>query len=247
MKKTTTAILFLCIFIVFTFEVVVNAQQFNSDNYLTMPHGTCTFVLTAGQRNATFVNSFALVQNWEFFAQANLYWENQDKNLSQHFTTTLYMKYMFYENAEKNGGFAAFLGYGQAPGYYEQSEFQYRHTNIWTAVPITIPLFNNVLSWDIMPGGMVDFDYGNSKEAAWGFTYSTRMAIYKIIPECAIVGEYYGTAGELYSTPEFKAGIRWEPNETVVSALTYGSAIEGLSGPGFEIGVIIFTPPFLKL
>lgn len=228
-------------------SVMGKAQQFNTDNYFTMPHGTCTFVLTAGQRNATFINSFALVQNWEFFAQANLYWENQDNNLSQHFTTTLYMKYMFYENAEKTGGFAAFLGYGKAPGYYEQSEFLYRHTNIWTAVPITIPLFNNVLSWDIMPGGMVDFDYGNSKEAAWGFTYSTRMAIYKIIPECAIVGEYYGAAGELYSTPEYKAGIRWEPNETVVSALTYGSAIEGLSGPGFEIGVVIFSPPFLKL
>jgi len=91
MKKTTTAILFLCIFIVFTFEVPVNAQQFNSDNYLTMPHGTGTFVLTAGQRNAAIINSFALVQDWEFFAQANLYWENQDKNLSQHFTTTLYI------------------------------------------------------------------------------------------------------------------------------------------------------------
>ena len=236
------------IFIMFLLSLSsVKAQQFNTDNYLTMPQGTCTFVLTAGQRNATFINSFALIQNWEFFAQANLYWEDKDQNLPQHFTTNLYFKYMFYENKNKTGGFAAFLGYGQAPGYYNQSQFLDRHTNIWTAVPITIPFFDNMISWDLMPGGMVDFDYGNNKKTAWGFSYSTRLAIYKIIPQSAIVGEYYGTAGELYSEPEYKVGIRWEPNDTVIPAITYGSAIDGLSGPGFEIGVVIFTPRFLKL
>ena len=223
------------------------AQQFNTDNYLAMPHGTSTICLTLGERNATYINSFALIQNWEFFVQANLYWEKKELNLPQHFTITVYFKYMFYENSEKTGGVAAFLGYGQSPGYYIQSQFLDRHTNLWTAVPITIPFFDNTLSWDIMPGGTVDFDYGNNKKTAWGFTYSTRLAIYKIIPQSAIVGEYYGTAGELYSEPEYKFGIRWEPNDTIVPAISYSSAVNGTPGAGFEIGVVIFSPPFLKL
>ena len=223
------------------------AQQFNTDNYLAMPHGTATFVLTTGERNATFINSFALIQNWEFFAQANLYWENRELELSQHFTTTVYFKYMFYENSDKTGGFAAFLGYGESPGYHDQTQFLDRHTNLWTAVPITIPFFENTFSWDIMPGGMVDFDYGNNKKTAWGFTYTTRLAIYKVIPQSAIVGEYYGTAGELYSEPEYKIGIRWEPNNTVVPAISYGSAINGMRAAGFEIGIVIYSPQFLKL
>lgn len=240
-------IIFAPLTLFFLLSVSAHAQQFNTDNYLTMPHGTMTFCLTAGERNATFINSFALVQNWEFFAQANLYWEKKEQLLPQHFTTTVYVKYMFYENDAKTGGFAAFLGYGKSPGYFNQSQFLDRHTNFWTAVPITIPFFDNTLSWDIMPGGIVDFDYGNNKKTAWGFTYSTRIAVYKIIPQSAIVGEYYGTAGELYSEPEYKIGIRWEPNNTVVPAISYSSAVNGTPGAGFEIGVVIFSPQFLKL
>lgn len=222
------------------------AQQFNSDNYLTMPHGTGTFVLTAGQRNATIVNSFALIPNWEFFVQAWLFWEDKEINLPQHFTTSAYMKYMFYENRAKTGGGAVFLGFGKAPGYYDQQMFVDRHTSIWTAAPLTIPFFDNMLSWDIMPGATVDFDYGQNKKTAWGFTYSTRLAVYKIIPQSAIVGEIFGTSDELYSKPEYKIGIRWEPNNTVIPALTYGAAFDGSKSSGFEIGVVIFTPQFLK-
>ena len=35
-----------------------SAQQFNTDNYLSMPYGTATFVITHGARNSTVVNSF---------------------------------------------------------------------------------------------------------------------------------------------------------------------------------------------
>jgi len=247
MKKTTNAILFLCILIVLTFEISVNAQQFNTDNYLTMPHGTGTFVLTAGQRNAAIINSFALIPRWEFFAQATLYWSNESQDIPQHFTTNVYAKYMPYENKEKTAGVGVFLGYGVSPFYYDKTALLARHTNLWTAVAGTIPFFNNMIFWDIMPGGMVDFDYGNNKKTAWGFTYSTRIAIYKIIPQSAIVGEIYGTAGELYSEAEYKVGIRWEPNNTVIPAITYGAGVDGSSGPGFEIGVVIYTPQFLKL
>ena len=56
-----------------------------------------------------------------------------------------------------------------------------------------------------MPGGMVDFDYGNNKKTAWGFTYTTRLAIYKVIPQSAIVGEYYGTAGEFIESRNIRS------------------------------------------
>ena len=44
----------IVVFIVLLLSVsAVYAQQFNTDNYLTMPHGTGTFVLTTGERNTT--------------------------------------------------------------------------------------------------------------------------------------------------------------------------------------------------
>jgi len=247
MKKKSIELLVLPVLIVLTVIVPGNAQQFNSDNYLTMPHGTCTFVLTGGQRNAGFVNSFALLPRWEFFVQGTLFWSQESQHIPQHFTTNIYAKYMPYENEEKTAGVGVFLGSGRSPSYYSETELLARHTNIWTAVAVTIPFIGNMFSWDIMPGGMVDFDYGNNKKTAWGFTYSSRMAIYKIIPESAIVGEIYGTAGEQYSKPEYKIGIRWEPNDTVIPAITYGSAMDGTRAAGFEIGVMIFSPQFLKL
>jgi hypothetical protein len=50
----------------------------------------------------------------------------------------------------------------------------------------------------------------NTDEEAWGFTWSARLAVYKIVPRCAIVGEAFGTAGEAYSYPQYNFGLRWE-------------------------------------
>jgi hypothetical protein len=97
-----------------------------------------------------------------------------------------------------------------------------------------------------MPGALVDLDYGNNKETAWGFTYSTRVAVYKVIPQTAIVAEFYGTEGKAYSKPEYKVGLRWEPNSYIIPAITYGGCFDGSPGAGFEIGVVIFSPQFLK-
>jgi hypothetical protein len=65
-----------------------------------------------------------------------------------------------------------------------------------------------MLSWDLMPGALENFEDGIDQKTSWGFTWSTRLAIYKIIPKTAIVGEVYGTEGEAYSTPEYKVGLR---------------------------------------
>ena len=233
-------VLFLCS------STIIYAQQFNTDNYLTMPHGTGTFVLTTGERNSGMVSSFALIENFEFFAQVFLFRDGRVDDYPQHFTTTVYAKYMFWVNEAKTGGAAVFLGFGRSPGSYTQDGYLPLHKNYWTALPVTIPLFNNTISWDIMPGALVDLDYGNNKETAWGFTYSTRVAIYKVIPQTAIVGEFYGTEGKAYSKPEYKVGLRWEPNSYIVPAISYGGSFDGSLGAGLEIGVIIFSPQFLK-
>lgn len=204
-------------------------------------------ILTAGQRNGTLITSFALFPNREFFAQATLFWGNQDQQLAQHFSTNLYAKYMFYQNDAASGGGGVFLGMGKSPSYFSQNRYVDMHKNYWTAVAVTIPFLESMISWDIMPGRLVDFEGGDNNSTAWGFTYSTRLAVYRIIPQSALVGEIYGTVGEAYSKPEFKVGIRWEPNTTVVPAITYGAALDGTNAAGLEIGVMIFSPQFLKL
>jgi hypothetical protein len=102
-----------------------------------------------------------------------------------------------------------------------------------------------MLSWDLMPGALENFEDGIDQKTSWGFTWSTRLAIYKIIPKTAKVGEVYGTEGEAYSTPEYKVGLRWEPNDYIIPAITYSSNMEGGLGAGLEIGIVIFAPQFL--
>lgn len=224
----------------------VYAQQYSTDNYLTMPYGTGTFVLTTGQRNASMYSTFALLPHFELNFSTNLYWSDTSQNTSQYFSLNVFGKYMFWVNDANTGGAAVFLGFGKSPGFYTQDGYSPLHKNYWTAIPVTIPFFNNTISWDIMPGALVDLDYGNNKETAWGFTYNTRIAVYKVIPQTAIVAEMYGTAGEAYSKPEYKVGLRWEPNSYIIPAISYGACFDGSTGAGFEIGVIIFTPQFLK-
>lgn len=224
----------------------IYSQQFNCDSYVTMPHGTGTFVLTTGQRNASMYATFTLLPKFELNFSTSMYWPVDSLNSPQHFSTNIFGKYMFWVNKNKNGGAAIFLGMGQSPGFYTKGDYSALHKNYWTALPVTIPFFNNTISWDIMPGALVDLDYGNDKKTAWGFTYSSRIAIYKIIPKTAIVAEVYGTSGDAYSAPEYKVGLRWEPNDYIIPAVSFGSAIDGTKGAGFEIGIIIFTPQYLK-
>jgi hypothetical protein len=56
------------------------------------------------------------------------------------------------------------------------------------------------------------------------------------------VGEVYGTAGEAYSEPGYRVGIRWESPRWVISA-TYANAFDGSGGAGFELGIMYFTDP----
>ena len=50
-----------------------------------------------------------------------------------------------------------------------------------------IVIFNNKLSWDLFPGAIVDIDYGEDSEVAWGFTYSTRLTINNVINDKTLI------------------------------------------------------------
>ena len=86
----------------------------------------------------------------------------------------------------------------------------------------------------------MNFDRGGSGETAWGFTYASRVVAYGIIPQSALVGEVFGTAGEVSSPASYRAGVRWESPKWVIAG-TYSSAFDGESGLGFALGVLYFT------
>jgi len=226
----------------------VQGQQYNSDNYLSKPHGVATIILTLGQRNSMIMNTFSLLPRWEFTAAAYIYNNDNDPKTDDGHSTSLYAKYMIYENEAKTGGVAVKAGTGLDPGYLDGNErvndaFQ----TFWTNVPITIPFLNNTISWDIMPGASMTRHYGDEDETVWAFTYSTRLAWYPFNPELSIVGEIYSSEGELDVPVEYRVGLRWEPNQYTVFALTYDDEFKGSNGAGFEFGIMLFTPPFAKL
>lgn len=238
--------LMVATFMLLLFSISGNAQQFNSDNYWTAPHGVATILATTGQNYSTLMNVAALFPAWEFNIGATLYREDKVANTTNHYSATFYVKHMFYENKAKTGGWAVMAGTGVYPGYLQSGTITTSFRSYWLNVPVTLPFFNNTLSWDILPGILFNLDYSSSKKKASGFTYSSRLAVYKIIPQSAIVGEVFGTEGDAYSSPQYKIGIRWE-SPIIVAALTYGAGFDGSKGGGIEFGIMIFTPPFLKI
>ena len=221
------------------------AQQYNSDSWISKKHGTVTIIPTFGERNSMIMNTYSLFPRWEFTMAA--YWYNNDANslTDDGYSTTFYMKYMFFENSAQTGGAAVKVGTGTFPGTaLEGEDRQYDALKtFWMNVPITIPLLNNKISWDIMPGAMVTKDY-QLEGTVWSYTYSTRVAWYAFNPELGVVGEIFGAGGEGTSLPEYKIGLRWEPTLSATFALTYGQEINGDNGAGLEFGIMLFTPPF---
>lgn len=221
------------------------AQQYNSDNYLSKPQGVMTIILTAGQRNNMIMDTVSLFRNWEFTIAAYIFNPDRDPLTDDSYSTSYYFKYMFYENQRKTGGFAVKGGTGMEPGYIINNVgVKDAFKTYWVNAPVTIPLFKDKVSWDLMPGSSVTFDHGETKETAWAFTYSTRVAWYPFNPMDSFVGEVYGAEGQAVSIPEYRVGMRWEPNPNVVWAVTYDAEFHGTHGGGVELGVMLFTPPF---
>lgn len=104
------------------------------------------------------------------------------------YSTSYCVKWMLYENAARTGGVAVKAGTGMDPGYISAYGLEDAFRTCWMNAPATIPIFDNKVSWDIMPGASVARNYGVDD----------------------------GTAG-------------------------------AFNGAGVEFGIMMFTPPFLKL
>jgi len=224
------------------------AQQFSSDSWLSKKHGTITIIPTVGQRNSMIMNTYSLFPRWEFTMAAYLYNDDNNPLTNDGYSTSFYLKYMFYENKSETGGAAIKAGTGMFPGYLNgEDRVRDAFKTYWVNTPITIPFLDNKLSWDLMPGTSVTINYGEEKSTAWAFTYATRLAWYPLGPKGAVVGEVFGSEGETSALPEYKIGLRWEPSQYAVFAFTYGQEFRGNNGAGFEFGVMLFTPPFACL
>ena len=225
-----------------------SGQQFNSDSWLSKPHGVMTIIPTFGERSSMLMNTYSLFPRWEVTMAAYLYNEDKNTKTDDGYSTSFYAKYMIYENKTKTGGFAVKGGTGTFPGTIdpeirEKDAFK----TYWMNTPATLPFFENKLSWDIMPGFSMTRNFGEDETTGWAFTYSTRVAYNPWGPELSIVGEVFGAEGETGTKPEFKAGLRWDASRYATFAITYGQEFGGNQGAGLEVGAMLFTPPFAGL
>jgi hypothetical protein len=242
-----TIIIVFCIIVLA--HVPIQGQQFSSDNYLSKPHGVATIILTYGERNSMLMNTFSLFPRWEFTAAFYIYNNDDDPTTDDGYSTSIYFKYMIYENEAKTGGWAVKAGTGLDPGYLDgQDRVKDAFQTFWMNSPITLAFLDNRLSWDIMPGASITKNYGSENETVWAFTYATRLAYYPFNPTLSIVGEVMGSEGELDVPAEYRVGLRWETSQYSVFAITYDHEFKnGTTGAGWEFGVMLFTPPFAKL
>jgi len=221
------------------------SQQYNSDSWLSKPHGMVTIIPTFGQRSSMIMNTFSLFPGWEFTVAGYMYNKDNNPLTDDGFSASYYGKYMFYQNKAETGGASVKAGTGLFPGTIDgKNRTKDAFRTFWVNFPCTLPFFNNELSWDLMPGASMTRKYGPEKTNAWAFTYSTRMAWYPVTPQWSIVGEIFGAEGQRIAKPEYKIGWRFEPTQFAVFAITYGNKFNGTKGAGFEIGVMLFTPQF---
>jgi len=216
------------------------AQQFNSDNQWTAPHGVETFVLTIGQEYSAFLAVAALRPDWEFNIGVTRFQEDPDNPDDDHYSGIFYVKHRLWENEDANGGAAIMAGTGYSPSYLAEGEVTDTFESWWVNGVYTIPFRGGDIGLDLLPGVIVNTDKDRTGEDAWNFTYSSRVAVYKIIPQSAIVGEVFGTVGEAHAPPQYRVGVRWE-SERVIIAATYGREFDGSGGPRFEIGAMVLT------
>jgi len=222
---------------------MVHAQQFNSDSWWVLPHGTGTAAATLGENYSTLYLGYGFAPKWEVDIGAVLFDGDPQTGTDARYSTTAYVKRMIHENQAQTGGVSVMAGIGHSPGYYQSGIKTQDFESYWAIFPITLPFLDNAISWDILPGVVYDREYGPNEESATGFSYSTRIAIYKIIPQSAIVGEVFGVSGDAAADDEYKIGVRWE-SKYLTAALTYGDGLEGNEGAGWEFGIVVLTVPF---
>ena len=218
------------------------AQQFSGDNQWVAPHGVATLVGTVGEEYSQAYLIGALVPEWEFNLQLTHYYDDPLVDTDSYTATSLYAKRRLSENEAGTAGYAVIAGTGVFPDHRERGE-RMQAFESWFAMGIaTYNFLDDQLLLDILPGVVVNLDQGAEGDSAWGFTYTSRVALYGIVPSSAIVAEVFGTAGEAESDPGYRIGVRWESPKWIVAA-TYADAFDGSGGAGFELGIMYLTDP----
>ena len=220
----------------------VEAQQFNSDNQWTAGHGVATVIGTVGEEYSALLAVAALLPGWEFNIGVTRYEADRELGTETHNTGTFYLKHTIRQNQAETGGAAITFGTGVNPSHLEDGEVTDTFDSWWVNGVFTFPFRDGAVTWDLLPGVLVNLNQDDQEDVAWGMTYSTRLAIYKVIPQSAIVAEVFGTTGEAYAKPQYRAGVRWESKHLVIAA-TYGAQFSGSGGPGFELGFLYLTDP----
>lgn len=216
------------------------AQQFNGDNQWVAPHGVATLAGTVGEEYSQAYLVAALVPEWEFNLQATHYYEDPEDDSDNFDVANIYVKHRLSQNEAGTTGYAFFLGTGIFPDHRELGE-RMQAFESWYAMGVgTFGFLDDKVLLDVVPGVVANTDQGVDGDTAWGFTYTSRVAVYGVIPSSAIVAEAFGTTGEAESEPGYRVGVRWESPKWVVAA-TFSERFDGKGGAGFELGFLYFT------
>lgn len=242
-RKATLISLCLCI-VTMGVAPVAHSQQFAGDNQWVAPYGVSTLVATVGEEYSQVYAISSLVPEWEFNAQITRYNDDYVNDEEGYTAASLYVKRRLSENEAGTAGYAFLAGTGQFPEHLEQGEVSNALESWWVMGVATYGFADDRILLDILPGVTLNTEHGEEDETAWGFTYSSRVAIYDVIPQSALVAEVFGTAGEAYADPAYRFGVRWEGKKWIVAA-TYSNAFNGNGGAGFELGLMYFTEPRL--
>jgi hypothetical protein len=217
-----------------------SAQQFTGDNQWVAPKGVGTFLLTVGQEYSTFLAVGALLRDTEFNIGVTRFVDDPFEQTGAHYSGIFYVKRRLKENEAQNAGWAVSVGTGVDPSHLEAGTVTDTFQSWFVNTSYTVAFGEGTVTWDLIPGVTVNLDRDRRSEKAWGMTWCSRAAVYKVIPQSAIVGEVFGTAGEAYAEPSYRVGVRWESPRLVVAA-TYGNSFSGSGSPRFEIGAFFLT------
>lgn len=220
----------------------LGAQQFAGDNQWVAPHGVGTFVATAGEEYAQLYAIAALLPEWEFNLQFNFYYDDPRDATGSYTAVNIYAKRRLWENEAGTGGYSVLFGTGLYPEHLEQGTVATAFHTWWATATATYGFLDDRLLWDLLPGASVNFDEDQSGETTWAFTYTSRVAVYGVIPHSALVGEVFGSAGEASADPAYRVGVRWESPRWIVAG-TYAAGFDGSPSAGFELGAFVFTDP----
>ena len=216
------------------------AQQFNSDNQWVAPHGVASLVATVGQEYSAVVAVAALLPETEFNVGVTRFGQDLEDSTNAHYSMVFYVKRRLAQNDAGTGGWALMGGTGVSPSYLAQGKVTDTFRSWWANAVYTVPFLDGQITWDLLPGFLVNLDKDRTGEDAWGMTWSSRVAVYRLIPKLTVVGEAFGTIGEAYAEPSYRAGLRWE-SARVILAGTYGNSFSGSGSPRFELGVMVLT------